>query len=114
MASLHRHSSGRSPFWFAKFRGPDGRIVVKSTKQKKKAAAMVVATQWERAAQMGREGTATEAQYRKVLSDMLEMTTGETLRNPSTEAFFNKDSVVSIFSLSILNCLTNLMKMGSP
>jgi integrase len=87
MPSIHRHSSGRSPFWFAKFRGADGRPVVKSTKQTTRSKAMEIALNWERAADAGRRGVLTEAQCRKVLSEILERTTGETLRSNTTEEF---------------------------
>src|SRR5436309_400906 len=89
MASLHRHSSGRSPFFFAKFRGADGRIVVKSTKQTDRSKAQTVALELERAAGTARQGHANETQFRKVLSELLEKTSGETLRCPTVKAYFD-------------------------
>jgi len=72
MASLHRHSSGRSPFWWVSFTGPDGRQIFRSTKQKQHTDALKVALKWEKAAKMAREGNLTEVQSRKVLNDILE------------------------------------------
>src|SRR5262245_33067973 len=88
MASIHRHSSGRSPYWWAKFRGPDGKVVFRSTKKKKRKEAWPVVLGWEQAAGMAREGSLTEAQSRKILSEILEKATGATLRHISTEGFF--------------------------
>ena len=89
MASLHRHSSGRSPFFFAKYRGADGRIVVKSTKQSDRGNAMTVALELERAEGAARNGKASETQFRKVLSELLEKTTGERLRCPTVKEFLD-------------------------
>jgi integrase len=89
MASLHKHSSGRSPFWFAKFTGTDGRAVVKSTKEKDRSKAMTIALEWERTAGVARAGNLTEAQCRKVLAEMLEKTTGETFRHSTVREFLD-------------------------
>jgi integrase len=89
MASIHHHSSGRSPFFFAKFRDSTGRVVFKSTKQTDRRKAMQVALEWERVAELGRAGTLTEAQCRKVLSELLEKVTGESLHSSTTEEFLN-------------------------
>lgn len=89
MASLHRHSSGRSPFFFAKFRGADGQVVIKSTKQTDRSLAMTVALELERASGVARQGQANETQFRKVLGELLEKTTGETLRCPTVKDFLD-------------------------
>lgn len=89
MASLHKHSSGRSPYWFASFQGPDGKFKLVSTKQTDRAKAMTVALEWERAAKQARAGLLTEAQARSVLSDILEKTTGDSIRQVSVEKFLN-------------------------
>ncbi len=89
MASLHRHSSGRSPYYFCKFRGPDGRVVVKSTKQKKWADAAEVCNKWERVAKLGAQGSLSEAQARKVVGEIFEVATGEPLEFATTEPWMN-------------------------
>lgn len=89
MVSLHRHSSGRSPFFFAKFRGADGQVVIKSTKQTDRSLAMTVALELERASGVARQGQATETQFRKVLAELLEKTTSETLRCPTLKEFLD-------------------------
>jgi integrase len=80
MASLHRHSSGRSPFYFCKFRGPDGRVVVKSTKESNLIKAGEICGKWERAAQQAAKGALTEAQARKVIGEIYEVSTGTVLK----------------------------------
>ena len=67
MGSVHKHSSGRSPYYFAKFRGADGTICVKSTKQHNWQKAVEVMSKWERAAQQAAAGSLTEIQARKVI-----------------------------------------------
>lgn len=67
--------------------GADGRFTLRSTKQTNRTKAMDVAIKYERAAREARSGTLTELQARKVLSDILESTTGDTIRHVSTETF---------------------------
>lgn len=88
MASVHKHSSGRSPFWFAAYIGADGQRKLRSTKRKKYAEAIEVALEYERAARAARSGTLTVAQCRRVLSDMLEKSTGDTVEHMTVEGFF--------------------------
>lgn len=50
---------------------------------------MTVALELERAAGVARQGQANETQFRKVLSELLEKTTGETLRCPRVKEFLD-------------------------
>lgn len=77
MASLHKDPRGKSPFWYCAFYLPDGRRTLRSTKSRKHAEAIKICMGWEKAALSGREGTLTEAQIRRVCSDILENATGE-------------------------------------
>lgn len=90
MPSLHRHSSGRSPFWFASYLGEDGKFKLRSTKHTDRTKAMQVAIEYERAARMGRAGELTEIQCRKVLNDILERTSDESFKNISVEQYFDE------------------------
>jgi integrase len=57
MASLFRRTgAGRSGAWLAKFKGADGRYVVRSTRTTDKAAAARVAAKWEADARLRLEG----------------------------------------------------------
>jgi integrase len=57
MASLYkRRGEGRTGNWLAKYRGPNGAYLVRSTKTPDKAAAQRIATQWEAAARLRLEG----------------------------------------------------------
>jgi integrase len=87
MASVHRVP--RSPFWMAKFRADDGRVVMRSTKQKKRKAAQSIADDWERAARKARAGELTQAVIIKTLGEMLERSLGETLDLQATKDFFS-------------------------
>jgi integrase len=88
MASVHRHSSGRSPYWFASYLGEDGKFKLRSTRQTDRNKAMSVALEFERGARLARAGELTEAQARNVLSDILERTTGDTIRAIAAKDFF--------------------------
>lgn len=73
----------RSPYWFACFTLPDGRRTQRSTKMIKRAAAMKVAMKWEESSRK----RITEAQARRVLSDIHEIVHGERLASPSFAAY---------------------------
>jgi integrase len=88
MASVHKHSSSRSPYYFASFLGEDGRWKFRSTKKCKFSEAMEIAIEYERAARAARAGTLTVAQCRKVLSDMMQRTTGDAVEHKTVEGFF--------------------------
>jgi len=86
MASVHRVP--RSPYWMAKFRADDGRVVMRSTKQVKRKAAQNIADEWERAARKARAGELTQAVIIKTMAEMLERSLGETINLQSTKDFF--------------------------
>lgn len=86
MASVNQKD--RSPFWMAKFRADDGRVVMRSTKQTKRSAAQLIADEWERAAKKARAGELTQAVILKTMGEMLERGLGEPLNVQSTKDFF--------------------------
>lgn len=81
MASLRRKA--RSPFWFACFVLADGSRTQRSTKQTDRKKAMKLAAQWEEAAR----NRITEAQARRVLSDIHEQIHGVPLSTPSVDDY---------------------------
>jgi integrase len=85
MASVHRKQN--SPFWMAKFRADDGRVVMRSTKQTQRKAAQTIADDWERAAKKARAGELTQAVILKTLGQMLERSLGESLDVQSTKDY---------------------------
>jgi integrase len=89
MASIHRRPA--SKFWHAAFRGPDGRLILRSTKCTDRAKAQAAALEFERASKMAGAGILVEAQARKIVADIMERAGGgETLRAPSIEAHFQQ------------------------
>ena len=88
MASIHKNAAAGSPYWFAAYRGADGRRLKKSTKTTDRRLAMEMAVQWEKAAMAGRSGTITEVQTRKVLNEILEAATGEPIHFATVKDFF--------------------------
>ncbi len=89
MASLRKFPG--SPYFFACYTDAHGKRRQVSTKQTERNKAERAAFEYARAAKLGRAGTATEAQFRKILSETLEAVTGgeETLRSTVTRTYFN-------------------------
>ncbi len=79
MATLIKDSLKRSPFWYACYTTADGRQLKKSTKQRDRGKALEVAVTLERTEAAARAGTLTETRARKLVSEVLERTTGESL-----------------------------------
>lgn len=73
----------KSPFWIAGFTLPDGRRTQRSTKMTERKGAMKLAVQWEDAAAK----RITEAQARRVLSDIHEQIHGTRLASPSVTEY---------------------------
>jgi integrase len=72
MASIHKHSSGRSPFWFAKYRDESNRVVIKSTKQTDRKSAQAIADAWERVAELARRKQLGKDRFLEIASDTLQ------------------------------------------
>lgn len=88
MASVHKDPRGKSPFYFASFYGADGRRKFRSTKERTRGAALSTAVRWENAARKGRKGEITAAQARKVLAEIVEHSTGESLTHYTAATWF--------------------------
>jgi integrase len=90
MASLHKDSRGRSPYFYCAFRLPNGKPAFRSTKQTDHKAAMRICIEWEKASEAAGEGSMTEVQARKVLDSILASVGERKIRTPSTQDFFTK------------------------
>jgi integrase len=78
MASIHkkqRRDRKSSPYYYASFRGADGRQYFRSTKKTNEKEALGVAVDFERMAR----GVQTEAHYRRVAAEIYERTAGKPL-----------------------------------
>ena len=88
MASVHQRP--RSPYWHASYLGPDGRWILRSTKQQDRQSALAVAMEFERASKLARRGELVEAQAREVLKDIMKRADmGETLQSVSIKSHFD-------------------------
>lgn len=88
MASVHKRE--KSPYFHASYLGPDGRWILRSTKQDNRQAALAVAMEYERAAKLARRGELTEAQAREVLKDIMKRADiGETLQTVTIKSYFD-------------------------
>jgi len=88
MASVHQRP--KSPYWHASYLGPDGRWILRSTKQEKRQSALAVAMEYERASKLARRGELVETQAREVLKDIMKRADmGETLQTVSIKSHFD-------------------------
>lgn len=89
MASVHLRPA--TPYFHAAFRGPDGRLILRSTKQTDRNSALAVALEYERAAKLAMRGELVEAQAREVLKGiMARADIGETIQTTSTTVHFRE------------------------
>ena len=87
MASLSKKAN--SPFFMGKFRDDSGRIVMRSTKQTERKKAQWVVDSWEESARKARRGELTRSTALKVLSELVERTTGELLIDATVSGYLN-------------------------
>ncbi len=88
MASVHQRP--KSPYWHASYLGPDGRWILRSTKQENRQSALAVAMEYERASKLARRGELVETQAREVLKDIMKRADmGETLQTVSIKSHFD-------------------------
>lgn len=88
MASIWKHPNSR--YWTACYTDSTGRQRKRSTKQTDRQKATSIAIELERAESSAKAGNATEAQCRKLLSEMLERTTGDSIRHVATDAYLRE------------------------
>lgn len=88
MASLHKDPRGKSPFWYCAYRLPNGKRTFRSTKLTDRKAAEAFCHRLEYASHESKAGRLTEARARELISEIVEQTSGEPLRNYSAEEWF--------------------------
>lgn len=89
MASIHKDPRGKSPFWYCAFLGADGKRMFRSTKEKDRTAARKICFRWEEAGEQARRKELTAAASRKLLAEMVAISSGETLSFHSVEGWLN-------------------------
>src|ERR1035438_1065278 len=88
MASIHHRPI--SQYWHAAYFGPDGRRILRSTKQQDRQSALAVAMEFERVSKLARRGELVEAQAREVLRDIMKRADiGETIQSASIKSHFD-------------------------
>jgi integrase len=85
MASIHKDSQGRSPYWYCAYYGADGRRMQRSTRQTDRKAAREICFLWEKASEKARRHELTAAAGRKVIAEMVSISSGEVLEFHSVE-----------------------------
>src|SRR5262249_42661248 len=85
MASVHKDSRNKSPYWYCAYRLPNGKRVFRSTKQTDRKAAEEFCRRLEYASNESKARRITEARARELLSEIVEHATGEPLQNYTAE-----------------------------
>jgi integrase len=78
-----------SKYWSVKFRGHDGRQILRTTRCKSKEEAIEIGAKWERAARLAANGEFTQAASLAFFNELLRATTAEKLNVPRIEAYFD-------------------------
>ena len=87
MASISKRP--KSQFWRACYTDRHGNQLKVSTKTTDKAQAMQIALELERVEKLASAGAVTTAQLRKVLNDVSERISGDSITAPATDAYLN-------------------------
>lgn len=90
MSSLHKDPRGKSPYWYCAFTHADGTRSFKSTKKVNRKEAEAVCSGWQRAVDLSKDGTLTEVQARKVLSEIYERANREPIHFTSAAQFLTE------------------------
>jgi integrase len=88
MASVHKRPD--SKYWHAAWRGSDGTLHLRSTKQINRSKALGVAVEWERVDKKVNNGEMVESQVRQVLNDILERAGEPPLPTPATNVWLRE------------------------
>src|SRR5665213_3643203 len=88
MASLHRDTRGKSPFWYVSYRTPDGHQRFRSTKERDRKKAEAFAAAINASLGKAKAGALTETAARSILADLYQEINGQALRFLTIEAWF--------------------------
>ncbi len=88
MASIFKRPG--SPYYFCCFRGPVGTWVKKTTKEKDRRKAQIICVTWEQAAQVATRGELTAVQARKILAELVAVSSGEELTTYTVEGWLEE------------------------
>jgi len=90
MASVHKDPRRPAGYWYAQYYGADGRRKFRSTKTRNRKLAMAAAIRWEEAAGKARRRELTAVQARKILAELVEVSTGESLTHYTAASWFKE------------------------
>ena len=94
MASIHKDTRGKSPYWYCYFKNPDGTRSCKSTKLKDKTKALEFCLVLERASRLATGGNLTETRAKQLIGEIVERAGGEPLTFRSLNEF-SKEWILS-------------------
>lgn len=88
MPSLHRRP--RSPFWYVSYQDASGVWRLRSTGERERRLAQKLADRLDDAARLARKGELTRVAAIKMMSEMVEVSTGERLNDPTAREFLTQ------------------------
>src|SRR5271166_6136722 len=88
--AIVKDSLGRSPFWYCAYTNEKGVRTKVSLKTEDKQEAEVMCKALEEAARAARLKTASEAQFRRLISDTLEHATGKKIDDPTVRQWLDR------------------------
>jgi len=88
MASVVKRTNSR--FWIACFTNRDGRQLKRSTKSSDRRQALGIALELERVERQARAGVLTTTQLKKILNDVAEKVTGDSILAPAVEVYLKE------------------------
>jgi integrase len=94
MASVHKDPRRPAGFWYAQYYGADGRRKFRSTKTRNRKLAMAAAIRWEETAGKARRRELTAVQARKILAELVELSTGESLTHYTAASWLKEWLVI--------------------
>jgi hypothetical protein len=74
-----------SKYWSVKFRGNDGRQILRTTRCENKQEAVEIGAKWERAARLAANGEFTQAASITFFNELLRATTADELNVPRVD-----------------------------
>jgi integrase len=87
VASVHRHPRGKSRYWYCAFTGGEGRRLFRSTKETDRTKARKICDAWAAAAEKARRGELTASASRKILAELVEISSGESFEIHCVESW---------------------------
>jgi hypothetical protein len=89
MASLHKDSRGKTPYYIAAYTDQFGRRRKRSTKETNKAKAQDKLDGWVKGIEEAKRGRLSEGRAREIIAEIYESVSGRKLYRPTLKQYFD-------------------------